>query len=339
MLKVALVGYGFMGRMHSNVYSALPNAKVVAVIDRDLARAQECAALHGAQAFRQLEEAVEAVEIDAVDICLPTDLHRNFAVTAANLGKHVLCEKPMALSLEEADDMIQAAESNQVRLMIAHCIRFWPEYAYLTQLVRTSELGQLLSINMTRYGEFPSWSSDDWLSDEGRAGGGSLDMHIHDTDYALGLLGDPTEVVSFGTEDGRGIGQIFTTMQFPSGTIAHLEGGWNLPPQTPFKMAFRAIFERGVAIMDGGPLTIYQVGKDPFTPEFEKMSAAGGGNISDLGGYFHEIKYFVDRILSGEPFEVTTPESSRRSLEVTLAEIAQSRENNQKLQTASEAGA
>jgi predicted dehydrogenase len=323
MLKVALVGIGFMGRMHSTVYGTLPNAKVVATVDYDLARAKEAAETHGAQWFTNLADAFANVEIDAVDICLPTDEHRTFTVEAAEAGKHVLCEKPMALTLEDADAMIAAAKANNVRLMIAHCIRFWPEYAYVTQLQCESTLGRLLSINLTRYGEFPSWSSEAWLEDETRAGGGSLDMHIHDTDYALGLLGEPGEVVSFGTDDGRGIGQIFTTMHFPGGEIAHLEGGWNLPSKTPFKMAFRAIFERGAAIMDGGPLTIYAPGAEPMVPEFPKMQTTGGGNISDLGGYYHEIKYFVDRVLSGEPFEITNAESSRRTLEVALNEIAQ----------------
>lgn len=317
MLKVAIVGAGFMGRMHSAVYGLLPNAEVAAVVDLDTEKASAL----GAPVFATLEEALPLV--DAVDVCLPTYLHRDFTVRALQAGKHVLCEKPMALTTEDADAMIAAADESGKRLMIAHCIRFWPEYSYVRQLREEGTLGRLLSINLTRYGEFPSWSWTNWLADEAKAGGGALDMHIHDTDYALGLLGAPVETASFGTDDGRGIGQIFTTLRFPDGTVAHLEGGWNLPPGTPFKMAFRAIFEWGAAIMDGGPLTVYAQGKEPEIPEFEKMAAAGGGNISDLGGYFHEIKYFVDRTLSGEPFEVTTPESSRRSLEVTLDEIAQ----------------
>lgn len=321
MLKVALVGIGFMGRMHATVYETLPNAEVVAVVDKDPARRRP----FRSKGFATFEEALTAVDVDAVDICLPTDLHREFAVKAAEAGKHVLCEKPMALTVADADAMIDAAERNGVRLMVAHCIRFWPEYAYVTRMVREGTLGRLLSINLTRYGEFPSWSSDNWLSDPARTGGGALDMHIHDTDYALGLLGKPEEMVAFGTEDPRGMSQMFTTMRFADGAIAHLEGGWNLPPKTPFKMAFRAIFERGAAMMDGGPLTIYGQGDEPFEPEFEKMSAAGGGNISDLGGYYHEIRYFVECVLSGQPFEVTDAYSSRRSLEVTLDEIAQAR--------------
>ena len=110
-------------------------------------------------------------------------------------------------------------------------------------------------------------------------------MHIHDTDFALYLLGQPNETVSYGSYDSRGASHAFTTMQF-DGAVAHLEGGWNLPAGTPFKMAFRAVFENGAAIMDGGPLTIYENGKTPRVPEFPKMQAAGGGNISDLGGYY-----------------------------------------------------
>jgi len=76
-------------------------------------------------------------------------------------------------------------------------------------------------------------------------------------------------------------------------------------------------------IMDGGPLAVYRPNSEPEVPEFPKMEAAGGGNISDLGGYYHELNYFVSRVSAGLPLEVTTPASSRRSLEVTLDEIRQ----------------
>jgi predicted dehydrogenase len=211
--------------------------------------------------------------------------------------------------------------------MIGHCIRFWPEYALLKQIVDDGRLGKLLSINLTRFGEFPFWSTDNWLADESKAGGGVLDMHIHDTDFILYLLGEPQEIASWGNEDARGPGYVFTTMQYP-GCVAHLEGGWNLPTNTPFKMAFRAIFEQGAAFMDGGPMTIYRPGMDPQVPEFPKMQAQGGGNISDLGGYYHELAYFVDRVTKGLPLETVTPQTSRASLKATLEEIRQIKARN-----------
>lgn len=322
MLKVGLIGCGFMGRMHANVYRALDNVKLVAAVDSKPEVVEKYAADFGISAYATLDEMLEHESIDAVDICLPTDLHSQFTVLAAQARKHVFCEKPMALTLAEADEMIAACIAAEVHLMIGHCIRFWPEYAILKKIAEDGSLGDLLSVNLTRYGAFPSWSSDNWLSDPKRAGGGVLDMHIHDTDFVLYLLGEPDSLHSWGTVDDRGPSQVFTTMTFGK-TIGHLEGGWNLPSGTPFKHAFRAIFERGAAIMDAGPLTIYEDGKDPVIPEIPKMEAAGGGNISDLGGYYHELKYFADRILAGEPLEVVTPQTSRLSLETTLEEIRQ----------------
>jgi UDP-N-acetylglucosamine 3-dehydrogenase len=340
MQRVVLVGCGFMGRMHGTVYSILPNAEMVAAVDKDAAQLNAFTEKYGCAGYATLEEALAKEECEAVDITLPTDLHRDFAVTAARGGKHVFCEKPMARTVEQAEEMARVCDENGVRLMIGHCIRFWPEYALLKQLAGSAGvsmippkgnersesappalgLGKLLSLNLTRFGAFPSWSMDNWLADEDRSGGGVLDMHIHDTDYAHYILGTPDEMVSFGTVDDKGPSFIFTTMRF-SQAVAHLEGGWNLPPKTPFRMTFRAIFERGAVFMDGGPMTIYEDGKDPYVPEFPKMDVQGGGNISDLGGYYVELKYFIDRLESGEPFEIVTPETSLQSLRTVLEEI------------------
>lgn len=322
MLRVGLVGCGFMGRMHGNVYRLLGNAELVAATDRSPDRLARYAQEMGCQTESSLDALLARTDVDAVDICLPTYLHAEATMGAARAGKHVVCEKPMALTVADAEAMIAAAREAGVRLMIAHCIRFWPEYALLKEMVEDKRYGRLLSINLTRYGEFPSWSSENWLADEAKAGGGVLDMHIHDTDYALYLLGEPEEMISRGTVDARGASHVFTTMRYP-GCVAHLEGGWNLPPKTPFKMAFRAIFERGAAIMDGGPMTVYAEGAEPWTPEFEQMEASGGGNVSSLGGYYHELREFVDKVLSGQPFEISTPESSLVSLRTTLEEIDQ----------------
>jgi len=323
MLKVGIVGCGFMGRMHASVYGLLNDAQLSGGMDANGAQAAEFSEKFGVPVTESFEELLEW-GVDAVDICLPTHLHSRFTQMAAQAGRHVLCEKPMALNLQEADAMIEACAKANVGLMIGHCIRFWPEYAYLKRITDERMLGNLLSINLTRYGEFPHWSTDNWMADEKKSGGGVLDMHIHDTDYVLYLLGEPLEMVSFGSVDERGPCHVFTTMRYPN-CVAHLEGGWNLPSLTPFKMAFRAIFENGAAIMDGGPLTIFENGKQPMQPSFEQMSAEGGGNISNLGGYFHEIEYFVRCLNSGQPFEIVTPQSSRLSLKTALEEIAQIR--------------
>jgi len=310
-----------MGHMHGEVYGVLPDVNLVAVCGLDPTKNEEVAQAHGARTTTSIDDILNDASIDVVDICLPTFMHADVSIRALEAGKHVFCEKPMALTVEEADNMMAAAEKAGKYLMIGHCIRFWPEYTILTSLVETGKLGRLTSLNMTRYGQFPTWSWENWLSKEDLAGGGALDMHIHDTDYANFILGTPPSMEAWGTIDEKGTSHIYTTMAYP-GTVVSIQGGWNLPKGAPFKMAFRAIFENGLAIMDGGPLTIYYADGTQEVPEVPVMKASGGGNISDLGGYFYELRYFYDQLSAGNPVDMCTPESSRESLRITLEEIA-----------------
>ncbi len=319
MLKVGLVGCGFMGRMHATVYGTLDDADLVTVHDKDPERAKALAESFGISTTSNYEDLLTS-ECDIIDICLPTDLHSEFTVKAAQAGKHVLCEKPMAINLNQAQAMIDACAQAGVKLMIGHCIRYWPEYALLKEIKDSGRIGKLLSLNLTRYGQFPTWGADNWLAKEERAGGGVLDMHIHDTDFAHYLLGEPDHMVSFGTINETGPAHAFTTQTYGD-AIVHLEGGWNMAPGTPFNMSYRAVFEKGTVLFDHQGMRIYEEGKEPEIPTFESMKATGGGNISDLGGYYHEIKSFINSILSDEELTIVTPQSSYRSLETTLKEI------------------
>jgi predicted dehydrogenase len=326
MIKVGLVGAGFMGRMHASVYSVLSGARIVAVADERPGPLKELAEQTGGAPYASLDELLSRADVDAIDICLPTHLHAPMAVKALDAGKHTLCEKPMAVTLAQADEMIAASKRGGVRLMVAHCIRFWPEYQILRDIVNGGSLGALKSLNLTRVSATPTWASNNWLMDEELSGSAALDLHIHDTDYALFLLGQPDQVIARGTVQGRALSHISAMMRFGS-VVVSLEGGWDFPASFPFKMAFRAVFERGAVAMDGGPLTVYETGKDPVQPEITSMKASAGGNISDLGGYYNEIDYFVGCIASGKPLELATAESSRASLEVALREIAEAKQN------------
>ena len=317
--------------MHGEVYAGLEGTELVAACDIQPRNAEKIATPHAAKVVADYQDLLEDPSVDAIDICLPTYLHEEVSVASLNAGKHVVCEKPMALTSAAAQRMIEARDSSGKTLMIAHCIRFWPEYKILKEIVDTGRLGALLSINMTRYGAYPSWSWEGWLGKEELAGGAALDMHIHDTDFALHLLGEPDTLRSNGTVDWRGVSQIFSTLT-KGRAIAHLEGGFNLPSGAPFKMAFRAIFEKGLVIMDGGPLTVWEEGKEAEQPEIPKMAAKGaGGNISDLGGYYYELAYFYDCIRRGEPVSFCTPESSRASLDLALKEIELAKQSALKL--------
>jgi predicted dehydrogenase len=128
MKKIAIVGMGFMGTMHAQIYKQLRDAALVAVVDKRQAKARQVLAKLGIQApvFGTLEAMLRACNVDAVDICLPTDLHAPFALAAIAAGKHVFCEKPLALTKADGKKIAEAARKAGVFFQVGQCIRFWP---------------------------------------------------------------------------------------------------------------------------------------------------------------------------------------------------------------------
>ncbi|MFH1009245.1 MAG: Gfo/Idh/MocA family oxidoreductase [Candidatus Latescibacterota bacterium] len=321
MLKIGLIGAGFMGSMHTNVYANIPEAQLVAMADLDEAKAAKLAP--EARIYGRAEEMFATESLDVVDVCLPTYLHAEYVVKAAEAGMHVLCEKPMAMNTGEADRMIAATEKAGMTFMIAQCIRFWPEYMALKRIVDEGSLGKLTSLSCVRRSPTPTWSWNGWLLDPARSGGATLDLHVHDTDYILHLFGKPGSVFSSGVWDERGCVHIFTTYDFGPERSVFAEAGWDFEASFPFSMSFSAVFERGVVAMQP-QLVVYETGKDPVTPELPKPdigSVEGLGNISDLGGYYNEIRYFVDCLLKGEKPQIVTPGDAKDSVETVLAEM------------------
>ena len=316
-----------MGRMHAQVYRNLNRVKLTAIADNDLEKAQLLADKYEATAYSSMEELLNKEDIDAVDICLPTFLHKEYVIKAARRGKDILCEKPIALTLEDAEEMIQAAKKARVKLMIAQVIRFWQEYVILKKIYQTGELGRLFSITLTRLASTPTYSWDNWLADVKRSGGALLDLHIHDTDYLLYLLGKPLSLVSRVSTGRLKYAHVFTTFTFPDKVIAFTEGGWDMPDNFTFTMAYTALFEKGAVEFNSRnekTLAIYRAGKEieypTVKPELE-AKANGGGNIADLGGYFSETKYFIDCLENNEEPTKASAQSARDSLEIVLSEM------------------
>lgn len=326
MIKVGIVGAGFMGAMHAECYKNLSNAKLEAIADTDLTKAENLAKKYEAKAYQRTEDLFKEKDIGIVDICLPTFLHKECAVKAAGAGKNILCEKPIALTVEDADEMIEVAGKAGVKFMIAQVLRFWPEYIKLKDIFDKRELGDLLSITCTRLSMTPNWAWDNWLTDSKRSGGALVDLHIHDTDFLLCLIGKPLGIFSRMPKSSLEYGHIFTTYTFPKEIAAFAEGGWDMPDNFPLTMSFTANFEKGTVEFNSRwekSLAVYKPGEEVEYPEVKvelQASAETGGNISDLGGYFSEIRYFVDCVENDKMPTLATGESARDSLKVVLAE-------------------
>ena len=161
-MKVALVGAGGMGKIHLSLLRSMDDVQVVAVVDVEGA-ARANADDGKTMLYRDIHEMLANEQVDIVDVCTPTYLHAECSIAAMERGIHVLCEKPMALTMGEAEAMVSAARSNGVLLMIAHVIRFWPEYQYLKKAYDEKTFGELLQVSFSRIGSRPrrSWQELD----------------------------------------------------------------------------------------------------------------------------------------------------------------------------------
>ncbi|HXP61204.1 MAG TPA: Gfo/Idh/MocA family oxidoreductase [Dongiaceae bacterium] len=333
-INIALAGCGFMGSMHAQIYAQLPDARLVAAADRraGAARAKLEKAGFSVPVYASTEELLARhPEVAVVDICTPSDAHEAVALLALDAGKHVFCEKPLALTLESADRIVAKAGAAKTFTQVGHCIRFWPEYQALRDFVRDGKGGKLLSLGMQRQAGRPGYSDGDWLNQPSRSGGAALDLHIHDTDFAIALLGLPSAVTSRATFDRSGPAHIFTVFDYP-GVAVCAEGGWNYPARWGFRMAYQAVFENACIDFDSNKApTLSITWSDrapepmPFTAPSAGQSTTGEGNISSLGGYYNELRHFVSSIAAGRAPSDATLGDGRSALMVVLAEIESAR--------------
>ncbi len=196
LVRWGIVGAG--GIAHRRTMSAIneaENSKLQALMVRDLERARKLAEEHGAESYY---DSVDGVlwdpEVDAVHIATPVYLHREHVIRAAEHGKHVLCEKPMAMSVDECRSMIDACDQNGVHLEVCFLLRFHPYYREIKQMIADGELGEMIEARTSLMKWYPI-DEGLWRRDPVRAGGGVLmDLGPHVIDLLCYLLGDVSKV-------------------------------------------------------------------------------------------------------------------------------------------------
>jgi predicted dehydrogenase len=232
MINVGIAGIGFMGMTHYNAYQKIKGAKVRALCEQDSKRLSgdwraikgnfgptgTLMDLSGISKYEKVDDLLADPKIDMVDICLPPGAHANVAIAALRSGKHVFCEKPIALSAADAKRMVKTAGQQGRQLMIGHVLPFFPEFAYAYQTVRGGKYGRLLGGHFKRITADPLWLKDFW--DPRRVGGPMIDLHIHDAHFIRLLCGMPTAVFSSGRMRGE-VAEFFTSQfQFADPTLS-----------------------------------------------------------------------------------------------------------------------
>lgn len=320
MIRVGIVGFGFMGRMHYRCWKALAGTQVTAVcemnpqtlqaaVSGNVAGAAEGIDLTNVQTFTDYDALLSSGKVDAISITLPTFLHADFTVRALEAGLHVLCEKPMALNVEDCDRMIAAARRSGKVLQIGHCIRFWPEYVKAREIIRNGEYGKLIAASFRRFSAPPTWSAASWFTDEKRSGGMPLDLHIHDSDYIQHLLGMPQAV--YAAADPA-LAHINASFLYDDGPAVTAEASWRMAQSFGFEMSFNILLEQATLVFDCTRTPAFRVcpaaGK-PFTPA-----------VLPGDGYSREIEHFAKRVRGEAVEEVLTLEQSRDTIRLVLAE-------------------
>ena len=311
-----------MGSAHLQAYQQVAGANIVAVASSDerklsgdlssitgnLDRGGQMMDFSRVARYHTAEELFADPNVQAVDLCTPSYLHAPQAQAALAAGKHVLVEKPMALSAAECDQMIAAAKRAGKVLMVAQVLRFWPDYVAARDLIRSGRLGDVKQAFFYRRCAAPVWSK--WMHDKARSGGGVFDLLIHDFDYCQHLFGKPESIDARGVEDmPKGIDTLEARLIYPGGPLVTIAGGWRHPQAYPFSMELTIVCEGGTLDFHSSlrRLTLYDAdGKAQEVP------------MPDKDGFVAELEAFVEACERGKPPAECHPRDSAEAIRMTI---------------------
>ncbi|HEX2740739.1 MAG TPA: Gfo/Idh/MocA family oxidoreductase [Rubrobacter sp.] len=290
-MRVGLVGAGFMGGVHLNAYAAIPEVEVVGVADARIESAEAGAAIVGARPYGSYEELVAAEDVEVVDVCLPTVFHRDIAVRAAAEGRHVILEKPISRTIEDAQEILDAFSGEGPRLFVGHVVRFFPEYVGIKEKIESGDLGTVGVVRTSRRSPL-LFGWNDWYADWRISGGVLLDLVIHDFDFLRWALGEVERVYARGVlgHEYNRLDYALTTLRFESGAIAHVEGHWGFP----------GLFNYSIEVAGSRALLT----ADSREPASLELIGGATDDVVDLATgkspYEAELAHFVRCISTGE---------------------------------------
>ena len=326
MVNIGIAGVGFMGVTHFKAIEKVKGGKVVAISTRDEKKLRGdwrkvqgnfggsggVQDLKGIATYGDIDDLLGDSKVDLVDICLPTNMHVEWTLKALAAGKHVFLEKPIALTLKDADKLIAAAKKHKRRFMVAHVLRYFPEFCLIKEFVDSKECGPVLAAHFKRIISRPAWWAPEDLR---RTGGPSIDLHIHDADFIQFLFGLPKAVNSSGYV-GRGdtVEYINTHYHYGGRSKAiSAEGGWLAQAGCPFEHGYDVYFEEGTLKYNSS------WGQAPVL--LTKDGKTRKPRLPGRDGFVGELQEVVDSVRDNKESKVLAGKSARDSLLMCLKEI------------------
>jgi predicted dehydrogenase len=264
--------------------------------------------LSGLKKYDRLEALLADPDIDLIDVCNPTHLHPETATRALQAGKHVLVEKAIALTPEDADAMLAAAKQAGKLLMVAHVLPFFPEFAFAAEAVRSGRYGRVLGGHFKRVISRPDWSAE--IGDASKTGGPAVDLHIHDTHFIGLVCGVPRRVFASGIEENGAVQYLTTQYLYgPGGPAVTCSSGALAMSGRPFVHGYEIYLEKATLVYESGtaPLTVLTAdGKS------EQPALPGGGDAT--AAFTLELQAAVGGVQSGRAPDLLSGQLARDAL-------------------------
>ena len=316
MLKIGLLGRGTISYAHTKAYEKIENAKIVACCD---IRPEQLDDIKDARKYTDIDTflAEEAGKLDYVDICLPTYLHAEASIKAMKAGFNVLCEKPMALNSNDADEMIRVSEETGKRLMIAHCTRFMGATQIMREEILKGEMGKVRNAEYFRQGgSREPMGYKNWFRDESLSGGAILDLQVHEVDVIRGLMGMPDAVCVVGANvipNSSGYDEASSLFIYNNMHV-FVKVDWSVEKDLYNIRTTRINFDNGYMFLDRTK------GRTIFT------KVDDNGNVTDLTDkidadmYYNEIVYYIDCLENNKPFDLCPVNESVDAIRIVEAQ-------------------
>lgn len=325
MVNFAIVGCGHISKKHIEAIEKIENARLVAVCDSDPTRLKEFQHIYGIPGYENLKSMLESEPcIHVINICVPSGLHAPIAIQAAEAQKHIIVEKPIALTLKDAEAIIQACNQNRVKLSVVHPNRFRPAVMALKSAVNDRLFGKLSHANATvrwnRNQEY--YDQAVWRGTKEMDGGVLMNQAIHNLDLLLWLVGPVVEVQAYAATRLRQIETedvITATLKFEDGSLGIIEAASTVYPKN-YEESISIFGETGTAVISGHTANWIKQWV------FEAINEEAGKDIVSevnedpygIPGHQHIIRDMIEAIETDrEP--IVSGEDGRNALKLVLA--------------------
>ena len=336
MLKVGIIGNGSISGLHREGYERLYESgemELVAICDIRPERLEKefRNGFDNARLYTDVDEMLraEAGKLDFVDICVPTYLHAEISIKAMRAGINVLCEKPMARTVEQAEEMVKVSKETGKLLMLAYCNRFNRGAIEVKKIIDSQKYGKVISAEFRREGcGGESNENNSWFGQYELSGSAALDLHIHDVDMIRWMFGMPNAVTMAGKNintHGGGYDILSANFMFDDDVYVNATCNWCMCKNRFNSRVIRVNFERGYVYLErtAGRETFVEV---PFKGEATDLMEK---NIFDP--YYEEIRYFANIIRDGKQLDYNFPEESIDSVRMVMAEIESADKNGERI--------